>query len=59
VFEIIEMTGPLAQALQSQDPGVFDRLAQAQMGAHTLVRNALDMVLAGETTLAEAMTVSA
>jgi hypothetical protein len=38
---------------------VFDRLAQAQMGAHTLVRNALDMVLAGETTLAEAMTVSA
>jgi MSHA biogenesis protein MshE len=59
VFEIIEMTAPLAQALQSQDPGVFDRLALAQMGSNTLVRNALDMVLAGETTLAEAMTVSA
>jgi len=58
VFEIIEMTAPLAQALQSEDPTVFDRLAIAQLGTNTLVRNALDMVLAGETTIAEAMTVA-
>jgi MSHA biogenesis protein MshE len=59
VFEIIEMTAPLAQALQSEDPTVFDHLAKDQMGPNTLVRNALDMVVAGETTIAEAMTVAA
>jgi len=59
VFEIIEMTAPLAQALQSQDPMEFERLAIEHMGPNTLVRNALDMVIAGETTIAEAMTVAA
>ena len=59
VFEIIEMTSTLAQALQQEDPMVFDRLAQEQMGVNTLVRNALDMVIAGETSIAEAMTVAA
>ena len=59
MFEIIEMTSTLAQALQQEDPMVFDRLAQEQMGVNTLVRNALDMVIAGETSIAEAMTVAA
>lgn len=59
VFEIMEMTAPLAVALQSEDPSVFDRLAIAQLGSHTLVRSALELVLAGETTIAEAMSVAA
>jgi MSHA biogenesis protein MshE len=59
VFEIIEMTQPLADALQHGDPMAFDRLARQQIGTHTLVRNALELVLAGETTIAEAMTVAA
>ena len=59
VFEIIDMTPALAEALQHADPMAFDRLARQQIGAHTLVRNALEMALAGETTIAEAMTVAA
>ena len=59
VFEIIEMNAALAQALQQQDTTVFDRLALEQIGANTLVRNALEMVIAGKTTIAEAMTVAA
>lgn len=59
VFEIIEMTAPLAQALQSADSLAFERLAIAQLGTNTLVGNALDMVIAGQTTLSEAMTVAA
>jgi MSHA biogenesis protein MshE len=59
VFEIIEMTAPLAQALQSADSLAFERLAIEQLGASTLVGNALDMVVAGKTTLSEAMTVAA
>ncbi len=59
VFEIIEMTPALADALQQGDPMAFDRLARLQMGSHTLVRNALELVLVGQTTIAEAMTVAA
>ena len=59
VFEIFEMTPVLAEALHRGDPMTFDRLAREQIGPHTLVRNALEMVLAGQTTIAEAMTVAA
>jgi len=58
VFEIIEMTPPLAEALQGGDPMTFDRLARAQLGNNTLVHNAIEMVLEGQTTVAEAMTVA-
>jgi len=58
VFEIIEMTPPLADALQQGDPMTFGRLARLQMGPNTLVRNAIELVLAGKTTIAEAMTVA-
>lgn len=59
VFEVLEMTPPLADALQKGDPMTFDRLAREQMGIHTLVRDAIQLVLAGQTTIAEAMTVAA
>ena len=58
VFEVIEMTPPLAEALQQGEPTVFDRLARQQMGGETLVRDAVALVLAGQTTIAEAMTVA-
>ena len=59
VFEILEITPPLAEALQHSEPMEFNRLARLEMGTNTLTRNALDMVLAGQTTIAEAMTVAA
>jgi len=58
VFEVLEITPPLAEALQHGDPMTFDRAARLQMGPNTLVRNALEMVMAGETTIAEAMTIA-
>jgi len=59
VFEIIEINLPLAEALQHGEQMEFHRLARLQMGTNTLARNALDLVLAGQTTIAEAMTVAA
>ncbi len=58
VFEIIEMTPTLAEALQQGDPMGFDRLARRQIGPNTLVGDAIELVLAGQTTVAEAMTVA-
>jgi MSHA biogenesis protein MshE len=57
VFEILEMTPPLAAAIHKGDPILFERIAREQMGADTLERRALDLVVKGETTVAEAMTV--
>ena len=57
VFEVIEMTAALGEALQHGSPLEFERMARLQMGGHTLERNAIDLVLAGDTTIAEAMTV--
>ncbi|HSH92191.1 MAG TPA: GspE/PulE family protein [Ramlibacter sp.] len=58
VFEIVEMTPELGIAIQHDDPGKFERLAREQIGKHTIERNAYELVLAGETTIAEAMTVA-
>jgi MSHA biogenesis protein MshE len=57
VFETVEMTQPLALAIQ-RDPAEFERLAREQIGTYTVERNAHELVLTGETTIAEAMTVT-
>jgi MSHA biogenesis protein MshE len=57
VFETVEMTQPLALAIQ-RDPAEFERLAREQIGTYTIERNAHELVLTGETTIAEAMTVT-
>lgn len=57
IFEMIEMTAPLATSLQSSDPRQFEAVARAQLGNNTMVRQVLNLVLAGETTVEEAMQV--
>ena len=58
VFEVIEMTREMAVAIQQSDPSGFERLARQQVGVYTIERNAYELVLAGETTISEAMTVT-
>ncbi len=57
VFEIVEMTAPLATAIHGGEPREFERVAREQLGRDTVGQRALDLVLAGETTIAEAMRV--
>jgi MSHA biogenesis protein MshE len=57
VFEMVEMTAPLAAAIHGSDPREFERVAREQLGRNTIGHRALDLVLAGETTIAEAMQV--
>ena len=57
VFEMIEMTEPLAEAIHGSDPRAFERVAADQLGRNTIGRRALDLILGGETTIAEAMQV--
>ena len=59
VYEFVEMTLPLIEALTNPDPGLFSRLAREQMAGHTLRRDAARLVLEGRTTVDEAMRVSA
>lgn len=57
VFEIMGMTAPLAAAIHKGDMVLFEKTAHEQMGNDTLERRALELVLKGETTIVEAMTV--
>jgi MSHA biogenesis protein MshE len=57
VFEMVEMTAPLAAAIHGSDPREFERVAREQLGRNTVAHRALELVLAGETTIAEAMQV--
>jgi MSHA biogenesis protein MshE len=59
VYEMLEMTAPLAAAIHKGDAVQFEHLAREQMGSGTLDRQALDLVVKGKTTIAEAMTVVA
>ncbi len=58
VHEFIEMTPELVEAINHGDPAAFSAAARRQMAGHTLGRAAAELVLAGRTTLAEAMRVS-
>ena len=58
VYEMLEMTSPLVEALNHQDTNNFVKLAKQQLAGKTLRRAAVDLVVAGKTTVAEAMRVS-
>jgi MSHA biogenesis protein MshE len=58
VYEMLEMTNEVSEAANHKDPTHFMKVAAAQMGGHTLRRHAVSLVVAGKTTIAEAMRIS-
>jgi MSHA biogenesis protein MshE len=58
VYEMLEMTQEVVEAANHHDPAHFVRTGQVQMGGRTLRRHAVGLVVAGKTTVAEAMRVS-
>jgi MSHA biogenesis protein MshE len=59
VFEIVEMTPDLAIGIQHADASAFERAARTQIGGYTMERNAIELVLTGETTIEEAIKIAA
>ena len=59
VYEILEMTRELVEAMNSADPADFNAAGRRQMAGRTLRRDALRLICAGRTTIEEAMRVSA
>ena len=59
VYEFLEMTLPLIEALSEPEPGVFAKVGRQHMAGATLKRDAARLVLEGRTTIEEAMRVSA
>jgi MSHA biogenesis protein MshE len=58
VYEMLEMTKEVADAATGSDPATFNKVAQAQMAGETLRRHAVALVVAGRTTVGEAMRIS-
>jgi MSHA biogenesis protein MshE len=58
VYEMLEMTEAVADAANHHDPGHFMKIAHSEMGGHTLRRHAVALVIAGKTTISEAMRIS-
>jgi MSHA biogenesis protein MshE len=58
VYEMLEVTDALTEALQGNDPQLIDKVARTQVGRRTLAHGAVVMVLDGRTTVAEAMTIA-
>jgi MSHA biogenesis protein MshE len=58
VYEMLEMTAAVAEAANQQDPTHFLKVATAQMNGQTLRQHAVSLVIAGKTTVTEAMRVS-
>jgi len=58
VYEMLEMTETLAEAVNHHVPAQFVKAAQAQMGGRTLRRHAVALVISGKTTVTEAMRIS-
>ncbi len=57
VYEFIEMTQTLVEAMNDNDPARFTQAGRRQMAGHTLRRDALRLAAAGRTSLDEAMRV--
>jgi len=55
VYEFIEMTQELVDALNHGEPAQFTQAARRQMAGHTLARDALRLVLEGRSTVEDAM----
>jgi len=58
VYEFLEMSNEVVEAINHGDPGIFMQAARRQMAGETLRRDAVRAVLAGQTTVAEAMRIS-
>ena len=58
VYEMLEMTDEVVEATNQGDPNVFIEAARAQMAGNTLRRDAVRLILAGRTTVNEAMRIS-
>ena len=55
IYEFIEMTRELVDALNHGEPATFTQAARRQMAGHTLARDALRLVLEGRSTVEDAM----
>ena len=58
VYELLEMTQALTDALQAENAQQIDKLGREQIGRRTLAHAAVTLVLEGRTTAAEAMTIA-
>ncbi|MDD2884542.1 MAG: ATPase, T2SS/T4P/T4SS family [Dechloromonas sp.] len=58
VYEFLEMSGAVVDAVNDGDPGIFMQVARQQMNGETLRRDAVRLVVAGRTTVEEAMKIS-
>ncbi|MFM2119377.1 MAG: hypothetical protein RL722_845 [Pseudomonadota bacterium] len=58
VYEFIEMSQALVDAMNHGDPAAFVAAGRAQMAGHTLARDAASLVLEGRSTVHEAMRIT-
>lgn len=58
VYEFLEMSDAVVAAINHGDPGMFMQAARQQMAGETLRRDAVREVVAGKTTVSEAMRIS-
>ena len=58
VYEMLEMNEEVASAANHEDPAYFMKIGNAQMAGETLRRHAVALVVAGRTTIGEAMRIS-
>lgn len=58
IYEMLEMTQAVVDAANNVDPAVFMRAAGEQMAGNTLRRHVVALVIAGKTTVSEAMRIS-
>jgi len=58
IYEMLEMSNDVVDAINQPDTSVFVRAAREQLGGNTLRHDAIRLVLEGRTTIAEAMRVS-
>ena len=58
VYEMLEMTPPLVEAVAKEDLTAFLRSAEAAMAGHSFVHHAAALAASGRTTLHEAMRIS-
>lgn len=58
VYEMLEMTHQVVEAVTHQDPAHFVKVARQQMAGATIRRHAMALAVKGQTTIAEAMRIS-
>ena len=58
VYEMLEMTNEIVEAINSDDTGSFVQAARQQMAGETLRRDAVRLAVEGRTTIEEAMRIS-